>query len=83
MLKKHPYCALCGSNRSVRTIHHIYRCETEEEYENLSENRFIVLCAQCHSFLHWVGRKKNETSAIKKIKDIARQIGFGTDWIKY
>lgn len=83
MLKEHPYCAFCGSNRATRTVHHIYDCQTEEEYEDLSEDRFIILCSQCHNFLHWIGRKKSEAEGIIRVKQIAKDIGFGTDWIKF
>lgn len=83
MLKENPYCALCGSKRATRTVHHIFDCKTEEEYENLSPDRFIILCSQCHNFLHWLGRKKDDTVAIRKMKMIAKKIGFGNDWIKF
>lgn len=83
MIKEHPCCAFCGSKRATRTVHHIYECQTKEEYENLDESRFIILCSQCHNFLHWIGRKKNETDAVLQIKLIAKDIGFGEDWIKF
>ena len=83
MLKKYPCCKFCNSNRATRTVHHIFNCKSLEDYTDLSEERFIVLCSQCHNFLHWVCRKKNESKAINEIKKIAEEIGFGTDWIKY
>lgn len=83
MLEKHPFCAFCGSKRATRTVHHVYLCETEEEYENLDESRFIVLCSQCHSYLHWIGRKKSSTPAVNAAKKSAEMAGFGGDWIKY
>lgn len=81
MLAAHPCCAFCGSKRATRTVHHIHNCKTEEEYEDLSEERFIVLCSQCHNFLHWIGRKKSGSKAVLEIKKIAKDIGFGEDWI--
>lgn len=83
MLARHPYCAFCGSNKATRTVHHIYDCQTEAEYEDLTEGRFIVLCSQCHSFLHWIGRKKSCVPAVLAVKDAAVRIGFGKDWVKY
>ena len=34
MLRTHPYCYFCHSNRSTRIVHHIFNCQTEEEYED-------------------------------------------------
>lgn len=82
MIERHPYCAFCGSNKATRTVHHTHICQTEDEYEDLSEDRFIVLCSQCHSFLHWIGRKKSTSPYVLAIKNIALKIGFGSDWIK-
>ena len=83
MIAEHPCCAFCGSKRATRTVHHTHKCETQEEYEDLSEDRFIVLCSQCHNFLHWIGRKKSDSKAVLIIKTIAQEIGFGQDWIEY
>lgn len=83
MLEKYPSCAFCGSKRATKTVHHIYKCETQEEYENLTEDRFIVLCSQCHNFLHWIGRKKNESRYVSAIKQVISDIGFGNDWISF
>ena len=81
MLAENPCCAFCGSKRATRTVHHIYNCKTEEEYENLSEDRFIVLCSQCHNFLLGFGLKKSDNKAVLDMKRIAREIGFGDDWV--
>jgi len=83
MLQKYPCCKFCDSKKATRTVHHIYDCATQEEYEDLKENRFIVLCSQCHNYLHWIGRKKSSSKAVLKIKKIAQSIGFGNDWIKH
>lgn len=83
MLNTHPYCAFCHSNRATRTVHHIFNCQTEEEYEDLTPSRFIILCSHCHTYLHWIGRKKSDSTAVREIKKIALSIGFGEDWVKF
>lgn len=44
-------CQFCGKQYkdiSHLNIHHKY----ETQYENLAQDRFIVLCRTCHEFIH-------------------------------
>lgn len=47
--KKGRKCEICGSTTSaVYNVHHKYK----DDYENLSTNRFMCLCRECHRFCH-------------------------------
>lgn len=83
MLEKYPACAFCGNSKSTKTVHHTKLCETKEEYENLEETRFIVLCSNCHRTMHTYANKKALAEPILQLKRILQLIGFGDDWIKY
>jgi 5-methylcytosine-specific restriction endonuclease McrA len=82
MLEKYPACAFCGNSKSTKTVHHTKLCETKEEYENLEETRFIVLCSNCHRTMHTYANKKALAEPILQLKRILQSIGFGDDWIK-
>lgn len=44
-------CEFCGvkyKRMSDLNIHHMY----ETQYDNLAQNRFLLLCKACHEFIH-------------------------------
>ena len=48
-------CEFCGkkyTKTACLNVHHKYYCTTQEEYENLEESRFMLLCRECHTFIH-------------------------------
>jgi hypothetical protein len=71
--KKGNKCELCGYEKRL-TLHHIYLNDSAESYTNLSEERFKVLDANCHKWLHQIERsyhrKKNPTEPEDRIKSI-------------
>lgn len=49
-------CEICGKKltKLVANLHHRCACKTMEEYENLSPERFLLLCTSCHDWVHLV-----------------------------
>lgn len=48
-------CEFCGKTykkTASLNVHHKYWCESQAEYEDLTESRFMLLCRECHTFVH-------------------------------
>ena len=84
MKQQQKVCKFCGAPLKGRwNLHHIHNCKTMEEYMSHNSNDFLCLCNQCHTTLHWIARKKSKSKFFIKMKQIAKSIGFGDDWIKF
>lgn len=49
--KKNKKCAICGSSENL-TVHHIKPTGRGYEYLKFNPMNWLVLCRECHDFLH-------------------------------
>ena len=56
MRAKHTVCECCGTKSKRLQVHHAF----PDDYKNLDEENFYVLCSSCHRFIERAGRIKPE-----------------------
>ena len=73
LIKEKKVCELCGYEKRL-TVHHKVQSNLAEDYVNLKNNRFKVLCSGCHRYLHrvWASyvRKKDPIKPDKRLEKI-------------
>ena len=51
LASRHMTCEFCGKEYkqiSQLNVHHLH----DEQYDNLDQTRFLLLCKTCHEFIH-------------------------------
>lgn len=54
-------CEVCGKDLKdkLSNVHHRFKCETIEEYQDLTDSRFLLLCTDCHKWVHRIYNSPN------------------------
>ena len=63
-----PYCELCWTKSKTLQVHHM----DEEHYDDLSPDKFKVLCRACHSYITRLERIKPEN-----------RYKYNPEWVKF
>jgi len=61
IVKQREKCEFCGYGKRL-TCHHIYMNDSADNYTNLQDERFRILCSGCHKWVHrvWSSYKRKK-----------------------